>query len=97
MIHRIVLEIELIQAQEVPQSLGLEHWGEACVEPHRCRPLYRQKGMVTPKALGALMDKFARNALCNLTIIVNHFKGAETEFADMDRLQGIFLPTFPTF
>ena len=95
MIHRVILNVQRVQAEFIAEVLGANERGQAGIKARGRLSFDRQEIQVAPEALGTGLDAPARNVLPDLRIVVLDLQRAEAQFADVQRDGGVFFPAFP--
>ena len=96
MIDRIVLNVELVEAEVGAEILGAHQRRHPGMRAEKGRPFDRQEIGIAPDAVWTVLDLLAGNALLDLLVVVFHFEGAEAHLADVDRLRRIFFSALAT-
>ena len=86
MVYRIVLDVELSQAEPFRQPMAAYERREARVEPGARLPFDRQKLAVAPEILWTPLDVLAGQA--NRAVVVHRLERTQTPIADVNRLGG---------
>src|SRR6516162_462514 len=81
MIHRIVLDIELGDAQLSSQLIAPDKWSEPGMKSSAGWTFDRQQFVVPPEILGPRCDLIGRHP--NRTVVVDWFERPETAIADV--------------
>ena len=92
MIDRVVLDVERVQPQLVPEVLRSDQGRKAGMQADGGLAFNRQQVHIAPEALRAALDLLAREGGLNLLIVVLDLERPETQLTDMQRHGRIFFP-----
>ena len=95
MVHRIVLDIELVDAQIGAEIFRPHQRRQSRMGPDDRGAFDRQQVDIAPHAVRALFDLFPGDRAFDLVVVVFDFERAEAHLTDVDGFGWIFLPTFP--
>ena len=82
-VYAVVLEVEVIQAEDPTQVVGLDKRGVSGVNVHGVIGVDGQQVLVAPDGEGAFFDAASAGGLGDGAVVVGDLKGAEAEVADV--------------
>ena len=88
MIDRVVLDVQLADAEPRGQAIGPHERREPRVQARARLPLDRQQLPVPPEVSRPALDRLAGHQSADGVVVVDHFQGPQTLVADPQRLGG---------
>jgi hypothetical protein len=88
-VHRVVLDVELADAEALGQPVGLHERREARVEARARLTLDREQRSITPDAARPAGDALARDDLGDSLVVPMDFERTHALAADPERARGI--------
>ena len=95
-IHGVVLDVEVLESQKAAKVLGFDERREAGAHIEGGVGADREEVVIPPHGGWALLDALAGDVAGHRVIVVADFKRAETEFAHVERLDGVLLAASTT-
>ena len=96
-VDAVVLDIQIVQAQPLTQVVSLEQRRKPRHDIHTVFAVGGQQVGVAPDAQGPGGDAVPADHLGDSGVVVDHFQRAETEFADIQGIGGLFAPALAAF
>ena len=97
MIDRVILDVEILDAEFRAEAFGSDQRGEAGKRPGLGLAVDRQQLAIAPQIMRARFDQLARDGGANARVVVSDFERTEARFAYVQRADRIFLAAFAAF
>ena len=97
MIHRVVLEVEIVQSENFAQPLRMDQWRHSGMKTDGRRSINREQVVIAPKGFGTAFDRFPTEPFPDGFIVIVDFERTKAEFADVNGNGRIEPPTLTAF